>query len=53
MALEVTYALAMAAAQDAANRSMHKHGRDAWNEDDWNEAVKVFDKLMPESRKGA
>lgn len=42
-----TYKLAMAAGWDAANRNAKKHGRTAWNEDDWNEACRVFERLYP------
>jgi hypothetical protein len=41
----LTYKLAMAAAQDAGNRHMRKNGRNAWNEDDWNVAAAEFARL--------
>ena len=45
--IKIDYNLAMAAGKDAANRSMRANNRTAWNEDDYNEAVKVFTMLMP------
>ena len=44
---DMAYRLAFAAAEDAANRSMRKAGRKAWNEDDWNVGVATFDRLCP------
>jgi hypothetical protein len=35
------YQIAMAAGQDAGNRSMRKAGRTSWNEEDWNAACSV------------
>jgi hypothetical protein len=43
--IEMTYDLAMAAAQDAANRQMRKNNRSAWNEEDYNLMCDVFDRL--------
>jgi hypothetical protein len=42
----ITYEIAMAAGQDAANRQMKAQGRTEWNEDDWNLAAEVAAKLM-------
>lgn len=47
--IEITYSLAMAAAQDAGNRSMRKGGRAKWAVKDWNEACKTFERLWPAS----
>lgn len=44
---EITYSFAMAAAQDAGNRSMRKGGRTKWAVRDWNEACKTFERLWP------
>jgi hypothetical protein len=41
-----TPAIAVAAGQDAGNRSMRAAGRTAWNEDDWNAAAAVSDRLF-------
>jgi hypothetical protein len=43
----MTYSLAMAAGQDAANRQMRKAGRKKWSRDDYNEAVRKFNALYP------
>ncbi len=43
----ITRGLAMAAAKDAANRRMRALGRQRWDRGDFNEAVRVFDELMP------
>jgi len=40
-----TYKEAMAAGQDAGNRSMKAGGRTEWNEDDWNAAQAVVQRL--------
>jgi hypothetical protein len=42
----ITYAIAMAAGQDAGNRSMRASGRTSWNEDDWNAAAAETERLM-------
>lgn len=39
------YRLAMAAGQDAANRRMKKEGRTEWSDEDYAEAVQVFNKI--------
>ena len=44
--MAMTYKLAMAAGQDAGNRSAKAAGRKVWNEDDWNVASAVVAKLM-------
>lgn len=43
----LTYDLAMAASQDAGNRSMRKAERKVWNEDDYNAAAAEFDRVWP------
>lgn len=43
--IPVTISLALAAGQDAGNRSMRAAGRSAWSEDDWNAAAAVTDEL--------
>jgi hypothetical protein len=40
------YKIAMAAGQDAGDRSMHDAGRLAWNEDDWNVAADIAAQLI-------
>jgi hypothetical protein len=53
MKRQVTYRLAMAAGQDAGNRSMRRHGRTVWNVEDWNAASRTFAKLaalIPQGR---
>ena len=42
-----TRKLALAAGEDAAARHARKHGRTAWNEDDWNVGAEVFERLCP------
>ena len=42
------YALAMAAARDAADRSMRAGGRSAWSEADRAVAFAVLERLYPE-----
>jgi hypothetical protein len=44
--VQITYKIAMAAGQDAGNKSMHAAGRTAWNEDDWNRAAEVTARLL-------
>lgn len=46
----MTRELARAAGQDAANRKMRKGGRTSWSRADYNEAVRVFSRLWPESK---
>jgi len=41
-----TQAIAHAAGWDAGNRVMRAAGRTAWNEDDWDAACEVFNRLM-------
>jgi hypothetical protein len=43
----MAYALAMAAARDAANRQMRAAGRTAWSEDDYELACATFERLWP------
>lgn len=45
--LTMTYELARACGQDAADRRMRKAGRKHWDADDYNEAVRVFEELWP------
>lgn len=39
-------AVARAAGHDAGNRNMRKHGRKAWNDDDWNVAVETMLRIL-------
>lgn len=41
--------LAWAAAQDAGCRAMRKANRTAWNVDDYNEAIRTFNRVWPEN----
>ena len=41
-----TQEIAMAAGRDAANHNAKQHGRDIWNEDDWNIATETVDRLL-------
>ena len=43
----LTRDLAHAAAWDEGNRSMRLAGRDKWSEDDYNAAVREFNRLQP------
>lgn len=45
--IEPDYKIAMAASLDAGNRSCKKAGRKKWSREDWNEAVKAFEKIYP------
>lgn len=45
MKIAMTENLARAAAQDAGNRSMRKAGRKTWSREDYNEAVREFNRL--------
>lgn len=47
--MKMTYKIAMAAAQDAGNRSMKKAGRKKWSKADYNVAAKTFNDLFPPS----
>ena len=38
--------IARAAAKDAANRQMRAEGRTVWNKDDYELAVRTFNRLM-------
>ena len=42
----LTEALARAAGMDAGNESMRKNGRTVWNEDDYNAASALTNKLL-------
>lgn len=44
----VTYEIAQAAGRDAGNRSMRAAGRTRWNDEDYNAAVAVRDRLLRE-----
>ncbi len=48
-----TYRIAMAAGQDAGNRSMKAAGRVRWSLADWRIASKVMNKLYPPKRYAA
>lgn len=43
----MTYHVAMAAGQDAANRQMRSEGRTAWSRKDYALAAKTFHRLFP------
>ena len=42
----MTYRMAMAAGQDAANRQMRAAGRTAWNEEDYATAARETNRLL-------
>jgi hypothetical protein len=42
----MTYKIAMAAGRDAANRNMKANGRTVWNEEDYNIAAALVEKLL-------
>lgn len=44
--MEITYKLAHAASQDAANRQMRAAGRTRWNKSDYALACSEFNRLM-------
>lgn len=44
--MKATIAIARAAGQDAGNRNMKAGGRIRWNEQDWNVAAAVMQKVM-------
>lgn len=44
--MQVTYKVAMAAGQDAGNKSMVAAGRTTWNRKDYNVAAAVVTKLL-------
>lgn len=44
-AITVTREIAWAASLDEGNRCMRRGGRKAWNEDDYNAACDLFDRL--------
>lgn len=46
MKRQATYREAVAAGQDAGNRSMKSAGRTSWNDDDWTAAALTFEKLF-------
>jgi hypothetical protein len=48
--IEITYKLAMAAAQDVGNRSMRAGGRSKWAVKDWKVACETFERLWPNTR---
>lgn len=43
--IEMTYSIAMAAAQDAGNRSMREGRHTKWAVKDWNVACETFERL--------
>ena len=51
--VRMTYEIAHAASTDAANARMRKAGRTKWSAGDYNEAVRVFNRLWPEGKHGA
>lgn len=42
----LTYKICMYAGEDEGNRNMRRHGRKAWNEEDWNAAANKFNELI-------
>ena len=48
--IRMTYGIAMAAAQDAGNRSMRAGGRTKWAVKDWNVACRTFERLYGDVR---
>lgn len=44
--MTATYKIAMAAGRDAANKQMRQAGRTSWNEDDWNLAAEIVERLV-------
>lgn len=48
--MTIPYALAMAAARDAADAQMRQEGRTTWAKKDWNLACRTFDRLYPASK---
>jgi hypothetical protein len=46
--MTMTYAIAMAAATDAANRAMQRAGRTKWSRSDYSVAVDTFNELYPD-----
>jgi len=42
----LTHKMAIAAGLDAGNRNMKKNNRLQWNEEDWNKAAKVTNRLL-------
>ena len=49
MKQKMTYETAFAAAQDEGNRHAKRHGRTAWNVDDYNAAAKRLEDLITKS----
>jgi hypothetical protein len=45
------YKIAMAAGQDAGNAHAKQHGRQIWDESDWNTAQAMFEKIYAEGNK--
>ena len=52
-AMQMTYAIAMAAARDAGNRSMREAGRMKWSRKDYSVASATFNKLYGKQMKAA
>lgn len=47
--MTLTCEFARAAATDAGNENMRQHGRKRWSRQDYNVAVRTFNKLCPEA----
>ena len=45
---QITYSLAMAIGQDAGSRNMRAHERSAWNDEDYDLAVRTTARLLAE-----
>ena len=45
--MKITSELARAAAQDAGDRNMRKHGRSKWNREDFYVASREYNRLSP------
>lgn len=49
--MKITYGVAMAAGQDAANRRMRKAGRTAWDATDYNFAARTVALLLRHTKR--
>ena len=47
--MTITYAVAIAAGQDAGDANMHASGRTEWNEEDWDVAADITARLIGHS----
>ena len=45
--MTITHAIASAASKDAGNLSMQEAGRSSWSREDYNAAVREYDRLLP------